>query len=69
MENLAEIEQRIEGRVKNILSRRKVRYHLAKKLGLTSEMAGIACGWSEARIRALADEYQARETQEPVPVA
>jgi len=69
MENLAAIEQAIESRMKNIASRRKVRYHLAKKLGLTSEMAGMACGWSEARIRTLAEEYQARENQEPVSVA
>lgn len=69
MENIELLEQKVEIKMKGILSRRKIRYHLAKDLGLTSEMAGIVCGWSEARIRTMASEYQAKQAKEPVSVA
>lgn len=61
MDIVQNLQEQVDRRASGILSRRKVRYRLCKSLGLTSEMAGIACGWSEVRIRTLADEYQAKQ--------
>lgn len=65
METLDYIIKQTDKARRAILERKRLRYSLAKELGLPSAICGTVAGWSEVKIRALADEYQARDTQHP----
>lgn len=68
METLDYIIKQTDKARRAILERKRLRYSLAKELGLPSAICGTVAGWSEVKIRALADEYQAKQNPEPISV-
>ena len=69
MNTLEYVTKQADKARRGILDRKRIRYALAKELGLPSALCQTVAGWSEVRIRALADEYQAKQIQDPVTVA
>lgn len=57
MQTLESVTQQADRARLAILKRKSIRYALAKELGLPSVICGTVAGWSEVRIRALAEEY------------
>ena len=63
METLEYVTKQADKARLAILDRKRLRYALAKELGLPSALCQTVAGWSEVRIRALSDEYHATQIQ------